>query len=443
MFDRRLLQNFDWLLLFLTLLICTLGIMTIHSASKGATVQSAYWVRQIYWVILGLSGGLLVLLVDFRVIGRLSYLVHGAVVVALGLLPYLGIGASGAGVNRWFLIGPIAVQPSEFAKISTILAVAYYFRDARRVGDVGLRGLVIPALLVLVPFFLIVKQPDLGTALILLILFIPLILMAGLRVKIIVWMGVTAVIGIGLVIAAFQLGYYQPGKDLSAQLRRKGASAELVSEARRLTGTKFAFLGSLREDLSVSGTIEITPPLMDWVEKRTFKPYISYLLRPYQQRRLITFVDPGKDPLGAGYHVIQSKVAIGSGKLTGKGYGESTQGSLNFLPARHTDFIFSIFAEEWGFLGVTGLLGVFTALVLRALSLIFQTTDRFSAFLTLGISSLIGLQVLINILMAVGFLPVVGVPLPFFSYGGSSMVSVLIGLALILNIRMRRFDLFT
>jgi rod shape determining protein RodA len=137
--------------------------------------------------------------------------------------------------------------------------------------------------------------------------------------------------------------------------------------------------------------------------------------------------------------VIQSRVAIGSGGFLGKGFGESTQGSLNFLPARHTDFIFSIFAEEWGFLGAVVLLGLYTLLVVRAVSIVFDTHDRFSAFVTMGVATMIAIQVLINTGMAAGLLPVVGVPLPLFSYGGSSMVTMLIGIAILLNVRMRRF----
>jgi rod shape determining protein RodA len=179
--------------------------------------------------------------------------------------------------------------------------------------------------------------------------------------------------------------------------------------------------------------------LQEVVVERAFRPFISTLLRPYQQRRLLTFINPEQDPLGAGYHVIQSRVAIGSGGFLGKGFGESTQGSLNFLPARHTDFIFSIFAEEWGFLGAVVLLGLYTLLVVRAVSIVFDTHDRFSAFVTMGVATMIAIQVLINTGMAAGLLPVVGVPLPLFSYGGSSMVTMLIGIAILLNVRMRRF----
>jgi rod shape determining protein RodA len=213
----------------------------------------------------------------------------------------------------------------------------------------------------------------------------------------------------------------------------------LVEQARGIKGQRFWTAGSLRARLTQRVSVDPADPFLETVEEAAFRPLISFVLRPYQQKRLVTFVNPDADPLGAGYHVIQSKVAIGSGQFFGKGFGQSTQGSLNFLPARHTDFIFAIFAEEWGFVGALVLISLYVALILRGLSIIFQTRDRFSAFLTLGIVSIIGLQVIVNIGMAGGLLPVVGVPLPFFSYGGSSMISMTIGVAMLLNIRMRRF----
>lgn len=437
MFDRRLLQNFDWLLLVLTLLIALLGVATIVSASEGSSDGPGFWIRQFYWIGLGLGAGFVVLLVDFRTIGEWSYWIHGAVVASLLVLLIMGAGSGE--VERWFLVGPVAVQPSEFAKLSTLLAVAYYFRDPRRVGDLGLKGLVWPALIVLVPFFLIVQQPDLGTAGMLIIITLPMLVMAGLRTRLMMWLVVAGLLGAVALVLSFQLGYYEPGPDLAAQLRRKGADQQVITAVRSLEGQRFHLASSMHAAVVANANEDLTPPVEEALEAGAFKPYISYLLRPYQQRRLITFINPDQDPLGADYHVIQSKIAIGSGTFTGKGYGNSTQGSLNFLPARHTDFIFSIFAEEWGFLGVLGLLALYVALAQRGLSIIFQTTDRFSAFLALGVTGLICLQGLINILMAVGLLPVVGVPLPFFSYGGSSMITCLAGVALLLNVRMRRF----
>ncbi|MBI4081260.1 MAG: rod shape-determining protein RodA [Candidatus Lambdaproteobacteria bacterium] len=436
MFDRRLLANFDWFLVGVTMLICLIGVAAIYSASKGYPGNTHYWLRQLYWIGLGLAAGFVVLLIDFRALGPLAYVLHGLVILALSAL----LARAGSGeVSRWFDLGPISIQPSEFAKFTTVLAIAYYFRDSQRVGNLGIKGVLVPAALVLVPFYLIVKQPDLGTALLLVIVFLPLIVLAGIRLRLLLYLLAAGALAVVLLVASFQFGFYQVDDGVIEALERRDDAAPVVDASRALEGRKFYRETSLYAAFpkgSFEGSLDSR-----WrtIEERAFRPFISALLRPYQQRRLITFVYPEHDPLGAGYHVIQSRVAVGSGRFWGKGFGESTQGALNFLPARHTDFIFAIFAEEWGFAGTVVLLGLYAVLFVRATGIILQTRDRFSAFLTLGVLSILVAQVLVNIGMSLGLLPVVGVPLPFFSYGGSSMITMLIGVALMLNIRMRRF----
>ena len=438
MFDRRLLANFDWALFFNVLAIAVLGVVTIHSASRGYAESSDYWLRQLYWLGLGLVTAFCVLLVDFRSIGRWAYVLHGGVVVALIWLLAVNHG-NGGPVNRWFHLGPVAVQPSEFAKFTAVLAIAYYFRDSRRVGDLGVRGILVPALLVLVPFFLIVQQPDLGTALLLAMVFFPLIVLAGVRLRLMLYLAVAAVVAVGLLVAAFRFGYYRIDANVTGYAQTAFGRSELTAAVRALEGRRFFRAAALEQALEAATDGPADDARSARIAERAFRPYISHVLRPYQQRRLVTFLNPDRDPLGAGYHVIQSKVAIGSGQFWGKGYGESTQGSLNFLPARHTDFIFSIFAEEWGFLGALVLMTLYGTFVWRGLTIILQTHDRFSAFLTLGVLSIVVSQVIVSIGMSLGLLPVVGVPLPFFSYGGSAMISMMFGVGLLLNIRMRRF----
>jgi rod shape determining protein RodA len=436
MFDRRLLANFDWVLFLNSLLVSLMGVAAIYSASKGYASGTQYWLRQLYWIGVALAAGFLVLLVDMRAIGRWAYLFHGAVIVLLLLVLRHGAGSQ---VDRWFMVGGVALQPSEFAKFSTVLAVAFYFRDNRRVGNLGWRDLLVPLGLIGAPFVLIVQQPDLGTAMLLALLSVPIMVLAGVRLKLLGILAVLAVLTVALLVASFKLGYYRVDDEVVKTLQGEDVPPVLVEQARSVKGQRFWTATSLRARLTQRVAVDAGDPFLETVEEAAFRPLISFLLRPYQQRRLVTFVNPDADPLGAGYHVIQSKVAIGSGQILGKGFGQSTQGSLNFLPARHTDFIFSIFAEEWGFAGAIVLIGLYLALILRGLSIILQTRDRFSAFLTLGIVSIIALQVIVNVGMAVGLLPVVGVPLPFFSYGGSSMISMTIGMAMLLNIRMRRF----
>ena len=439
MFDRRLLANFDWVLFLNALVISLIGVAEIYSSSKGYTTGTQYWLRQIYWIGVAMAAGFFVLLVDMRTIGRWAYLFHGVVIGALLVLLRHGSAGAGGAVERWFTVGGIAIQPSEFAKFSTVLAVAFYFRDNRRVGNLGLRELLIPMGLIGVPFSLIVQQPDLGTALLLALISIPLMILAGVRLKVLVALAVAGIVAVGLLVASFKLGFYKVDDEVLKTLQSEDVPPVLVAQARALKGRRFWAAEALRANFTDRGTPAGADPFLDTVEQSAFRPFISAVLRPYQRKRLVTFVNPDADPLGAGYHVIQSKVAIGSGQFLGKGFGQSTQGALNFLPARHTDFIFAIFAEEWGFVGAMVLMGLYLALILRGLSIILQTRDRFSAFLTLGIVSIISLQVIVNVGMAVGLLPVVGVPLPFFSYGGSSMISMTIGVAMLLNIRMRRF----
>jgi rod shape determining protein RodA len=436
MFDRRLLAHFDWYLLGMVLLISLIGVVAIHSASHGYADDTPFAVRQLVWIGAGLIAGFFVLLVDFRTIGSWSYIIHGLVVAALIALAVLEPG--GGGANRWFMIGPVALQPSEFAKLTSVLAVAFYFRDNRRTATLGFRHILVPLALVMVPAFLIVRQPDLGTAMLVLICFLPMVVLAGLRVRVIGFMAAAGVVAIIVLVASFQLGTYRIGEDVPASLTRQHADPDLVKRVSEDVGQDFSSVTQLREHY-FGGDGAGHEDWLSTIANQSFRPYISKVLRPYQQKRLLTFLDPGKDPLGSGYHIIQSKVAIGSGGMWGKGYGNSTQGSLNFLPERHTDFVFAIFAEEWGFFGVMVLLALYGLVISRSVALIFQTRDRFSACLVMGVTSIIMAQVLVNIAMVAGLLPVVGVPLPFVSYGGSSMLSLMIGIALMENIRMRRF----
>jgi len=439
MFDRRLLANFDWVLLVNALAICLVGLVAIYSASRGYTGEIRFWLRQLYWIAAGLGVGFLVLLVDMRTVGRWAYVLHGLAVAALALVLRFGHGSAGSPVERWFIVGGVAIQPAEFAKYTLVMAMAYYFRDSRRVGNLGVLGILWPLVLVGVPFALIVQQPDLGTAMLLAMLFVPLIVLAGIRMRLLVTLGSAGVVAVLALVVSFQFGFYRIDEDALAALETRSVPEEALVYAQSLEGQKYYTATAFRAKLTERPVFSPDDPALETLEEVAFRPWISFVLRPYQQKRLVTFANPSADPLGAGYHVIQSKVAIGSGRLLGKGFGESTQGALNFLPARHTDFIFAIYAEEWGFLGALFLLALYGGLIARGLTIVLETRDRYSVFLTLGVVSILGLQVLVNIGMAVGLLPVVGVPLPLVSYGGSSMVTMLAGIALLLNVRMRRF----
>jgi rod shape determining protein RodA len=358
--DRRLLQNVDWLLLGAALFIIGLSLVCLWSLNPGRGISALMW-RQLSWVGVGLVGLLVVVSVDYRNLVRFAPVFY---VVGLGLLLSVFIlGRTVSGARRWIHVGPLTVQPSELFKLIFIITLAWALTSARgeRLSRVALVGTFV---LLGVPFFLVVKQPDLGTALVL----VPVL-------------GATLV-GLGL---------------------------------------RMKVLGGL-----ALGSVALMP--LAW-----------FVLKPYQRDRLLVYLDPFRDPLGTAYNVIQAKIAIGSGQLLGKGIGGATQSRLAFLPERHTDFIFAVFAEMWGFLGCLVLIVAYALLVLRGFEIAAGTRETRGRILALGLTSVFAVQILINIGMVTGLLPIVGIPLPLMSYGGSSMVVSLTALGLLISIRMRQF----
>jgi rod shape determining protein RodA len=361
--DRRLLAHIEWPLLILALLVTGVGLTTILSATHHSErLLSPFVVRQAVFAGFGLVLMTIAVSIDYRSLNRYAYVFYAAVVGALVLVPVIGV--SGGGAKRWLNIGPFGLQPSEFMKVALVLALAHQLHRVAGERRLSVLRLIGPAVLVAIPGALILKQPDLGTAIALAMGAFTVLMMAGLPARL-------------LVIAALIIG-----------------------------------------------------PLL---------PYGWHHLKPYQQRRLTSFVDPQADPLGSGYHVLQSQIAIGSGEFHGKGYLHGTQNKLNFLPEQHTDFIFSVFAEEWGFLGAAVLLVLYLALILRGAYIASRARDNLGALLAAGLTGTIFWQVMINIGMTSGVLPVVGITLPFLSYGGSSMLALMTSIGLLMNISMRRY----
>ena len=364
--DRRLIQNFDWTLFILVLAISGIGLLNIYSAGFSLTDlrQTPFYIKQIQWMLVGFAGMALGFFIDYRFLSRHAYIIYG-ISIALLLFVFLA-GYTTRGSQRWIAVGGFTFQPSELVKLTVILALAKYF-DSHRLGrGYHLTELFIPFLILFVPFLFILKQPDLGTGLILLILFLSIVFFVGLDWK-------------SLLIAA-------------------------------------------------AGGLTLIP--IGW-----------HFLKDYQRERILTFLSPERDPLGSGYHIIQSMIAVGSGGIFGKGFLKGSQTQLKFLPEQQTDFVFSVFAEEWGFLGGLILLMMFLALILWGLKIITHSKDYLGALIAFGITMLIFWEVFINIGMVLGILPVVGIPLPFLSYGGSSMVVLMTTVGLLINISVRRFIL--
>lgn len=348
----------------MALAFAVVGIVTIYSANYDIATQHAGTLpsRQLLWVGVGLAAMFAAIAFDYHYIDRIAYPFYGAMLLLLVLVYF--VGHSGGGSQRWINFGFFRLQPSEPAKLAIVLILAKYFQDAEPSRGYYLRDLWTPFALVTPLLVLTLIQPDLGTAIILGLIFMSMILIAGLR-----WKSFLA-----------------------------------------LAGTGLAFL-----------------------------PLAWQFLRPYQRQRVLTFLDPDRDPLGAGYHIIQSQIAIGSGQLLGKGYLHGSQNRLDFLPARHTDFIFSVFSEEWGFAGCFVLLACYFALLLYCLKLFERAKDRLGALLIFGMVSIFFWHVIINVAMVAGLMPVVGVPLPMFSYGGSSMASMMFAVGIMINVSMRRY----
>lgn len=361
MIDRRLITHFDWVMLGTVLALAFIGFASVYSATHAH--QPWVYRKDLYWILIGAFFMLLSVVLSYSLLENFGYVFYAASNLSL-VLVYI-IGSSFGGARRWISLGFFSLQPSEIAKLALIVALAKYF-SSKTVPPkgMGIRELVIPGLIMALPFLLIAKQPDLGTAIVLGMIFCSIVLVVKVRLRTIIGLAVS-----------------------------------------------FAMAA----------------------------PFFWMMMKDYQKARLTSFLNPGADPLGSGYHVLQSKIAIGSGGFIGKGFTHGTQGKLMFLPEHHTDFIFAALAEEWGLLGSMVLLGLFLTLIVNGLNTASNAKDRFGFLLAFGITAMFFWQVVINLGMVSGMLPVVGVPLPFISYGGSFLMTSMVCAGLLMNVHMRRF----
>ncbi len=363
MIDRRLVTSFDWPLLGLLCLLAAAGAVNLYSAASSfAQAGTPVFLKQLYWFGLGLGAMLAVAMIGYQRLDFLAYAIYGLVVLALAAVLVWGKVVGGS--QRWLALGPLVVQPSEMARFAVILVLAHYFHHRDQDEPYTLRQLWLPVLLVLLPAVLILKQPDLGTALLVIIVGASIILVNGVRLTSLA-MATGAVVGV--------------------------------------------------------------------------LPVAWGFLKDYQKRRIFSFLDPESDPLGAAYHLIQSKIAVGSGQFWGKGFMAGTQSQLHFLPEQHTDFAFSVLAEEWGFIGAMLVLVLLAAVVYRGLWHALRAKDRLGMLVVTGAVASIFWPTVINTGMVLGLFPVVGIPLPFISYGGSSMITTMATIGLIQGVAMRRY----
>lgn len=364
-FDRRLVEYFDWGLLGIVLILGCLGIIVLYSAvAAGAGAgHSVIITKQLIWYGIGMTAMIISFTFGYKTLEKYADFIYlGSIVLLVGVLLS---GKVISGAQRWLILGPLSIQPSEIAKLTVVIMLARHYSKVACERGLTWRELTTPCLITVIPFLLILKQPDLGTAMMI------------------------------VLIAA--------SMTLFVKIERRTLIAILT------------------------GCIVIVP--MVW-----------FFLKGYQKQRILTFLNPDMDPLGAGYHIIQSKIAIGSGMISGRGFLKGSQNVLAFLPEQHTDFIFSVLAEEWGFVGSSVIILMFLFLIMWGLNVANGCRDSFGTILAVGVTTMIGWQVVINIGMVMGLMPVVGVPLPFISYGGSSIVTMMVCIGILLNISMRRFQ---
>jgi rod shape determining protein RodA len=360
--DRRMIERalrLNWGFLLLICLPVAVGCAMLYSAAGGSFDPWAS--RQLIRFGIGAVLMLIVALVDMRFWMRSAYAVYG--IAFMLLLGVEVMGDIGKGAQRWIDVGVLQLQPSELMKVALVLALARYFHglDLEQVRRPS--SIIVPVLMIVLPAGLVLKQPDLGTAALLLFGGVVILFLAGVRL----WL-----LGLG-----------------------------------------------------IGGLIGAMP--VAW-----------QFLHDYQKQRVLTFLDPESDPLGAGYHILQSKIALGSGGLAGKGFLQGSQSHLNFLPEKQTDFIFTMLAEEFGLVGSIGLLLLYVAIIAVSLLIALRARHQFGRLLAFGIATTFFFYVFVNVAMVTGLVPVVGVPLPLISYGGSAMLTLMVGFGLILNVHIFR-----
>ncbi|MGA2622976.1 MAG: rod shape-determining protein RodA [Bacteroidota bacterium] len=385
------------------LLLSLIGVVSVYSATYDAGASVIFY-RQLLWIALGIVGMLIVMLTPFRSLQFLSYVFYGLSIIAL--IGVLVAGKMVAGSKSWFGVRGLGLQPSEFAKAATVLALAA-FLSGRHINVNRLRDILIAVALVLVPVILILLQPDLGTT----------VIFFGILLLVMYWAGASNFL---------LLTVLAPTAAAIASLFGTTPFALVVLFS-------LVILLVLRENRFVSSIVFSLTVLVG-----VSVQFIFGKLAPHQQKRILTFMSPDADPLGAGYNVLQSKIAIGSGGLFGKGYLRGTQTQLNFIPAQWTDFIYCVPSEEFGFIGAFLILFLLTVLLYRGVQIAGMVKSRYASLVAIGVVASFAVHTIINIGMSMGMVPVIGVPLPFISYGGSNLITNMLMIGLLLNMYANR-----
>ena len=402
------LKNVDFALILSLVGLIVLGLFTLYSSSH-TTVEgglgSNFFLKQLIWVIIGFGAIIIIFFMPNRWIFASAYYLYGISLFFLILVIFFG--KTGQGAERWLQVGPISFQPSEFAKLASILAVARFVsRDEVNLNTA--KDFLFASLFIVVPFIVIVRQPDLGTSMVFVAIALPMLYWAGLKLSNLFLIAMPILI----MLASFNF--------FTFLLLMVILVAYLVFSHR----TKLILISSFLLNIAMG---LLTPVLWNH-------------LKPYQRDRIKIFLNPEADPRGAGYQTIQSKVAIGSGGGMGKGFMQGSQTQLRFLPEQHTDFIYAVIGEEFGFVGALSGLILYFILLIRGVQIASLVRSKFNSIVAIGIVTLIAFHMIINIGMTVGLLPVTGLPLPFVSYGGSALVTNMVMIGILLNFYRNRYE---
>lgn len=451
---RPFYERVDWVVVMAACMLAVMSLLTIYSASSSGTGRQDVVLKQAGWFVLGFFLIVVVTSVDYHIISALAYPFYGAVLLSLATV--LVFGEKIMGARRWIKLGSFSFQPSELAKIALILVLARYFSNKRK-ETFYLSDVFISAIFLALPFALIIKEPDLGMSVLLFPVYAAIVFVAGINLKpvlkILLFRPLLIILVIGLLVSVVYKkpmdGYWKMTEQSLIAFKEHGMPPEVLENLGKLLNKDYTkeekFIRDVEQKIGKDVLAEYHP--MIWEHTRSKFPLITFPfmfvwlnLEEYQRNRLIAFINPSSDPLGSGYHVIQSQIAIGSGGLWGKGFMNGTQSQLKFLPEQFTDFIFSVFSEEWGFIGSVALLTMYLLLILRGLSIATKARDKLGRLIVVGVITVWLVHMFVNVGVTTGIMPVTGLTLPFMSYGGSSIFSTSIGLGLLLNVSYRRFD---
>ncbi|MCC6349931.1 MAG: rod shape-determining protein RodA [Candidatus Eisenbacteria bacterium] len=400
---RARLPELDWPLLLAALGLVLMGLLTVYSATSIPGAHQGLWMKQLVWFGLATAIAMVVAGIHFRIYDSLAWPLYSISLVLL--VAVLLVGSSKMGARRWLDFGPVQFQPSELAKLATTFVLARFF-DHSKIDLRRMRWWLPPLFITLVPFALVAKEPDLGTAMSFPAMLVAMYFWAGMSPGRLL-LGLSPVFNVALFFLTGSVAWFA------------GLFATLLVFVRPRLAVLLLFV-------AINGVVAYETP------------HLWGRLHDYQKRRIETFVNPENDPYGAGYQIIQSKIAIGSGGLLGKGYLKGSQKALAFLPMRHTDFIYSVVGEEFGLLGALTAVLLYAVVIIRGYRLAVVARDGFASLLAVGIVTALFFHVMVNILMTVGWAPVTGVPLPFLSYGGTALIVNCVQIGLLQNVALRR-----